>query len=298
VRGSFFLSSYELFYTPLPAGQKRAAKPIIDVGVDRLGDALGGIAVQAALWLVPALITPLPLMASFATAIVAFAVTRLLHSGYLGTLKSSLRERASELSIEELEDDATRTIFLASVPGLDVSRILESSLAVTEGRTRDAGDSGQDAARRSREAQSEDRTPASVPPPDPAAARVRDLRSADPVRVRAALLRAGPLDDAAVAPAIALLAWDEVAEEAIRALREVAPHHTGQLVDALLSPTRRMRSAAASPGCSWRRRDSAPSTVSPPAFPTRASRCATSAPARCAGCWPVPRASGSIARRS
>ena len=40
-RGSLFRSGYELFYTPIPVSEKRAAKSLIDVGVDRLGDALG-----------------------------------------------------------------------------------------------------------------------------------------------------------------------------------------------------------------------------------------------------------------
>ena len=41
-RGSLFRTGYEIFYTPIPADEKRAAKSIIDVGFDRLGDAIGG----------------------------------------------------------------------------------------------------------------------------------------------------------------------------------------------------------------------------------------------------------------
>ena len=41
-RGSWFRSSYELFYTPIPAAEKRAAKSVVDVAFDRLGDAVGG----------------------------------------------------------------------------------------------------------------------------------------------------------------------------------------------------------------------------------------------------------------
>ena len=52
-RGSFFRSGYELFYTPIPAVEKRAAKAIVDVGFDRLGDAVGGGLVRAALFLAP-----------------------------------------------------------------------------------------------------------------------------------------------------------------------------------------------------------------------------------------------------
>jgi len=41
-RGSLFRASYEIFYTPIPSREKRAAKSLIDVGFDRLGDAAGG----------------------------------------------------------------------------------------------------------------------------------------------------------------------------------------------------------------------------------------------------------------
>jgi hypothetical protein len=41
-RGSWFRAGYELFYTPIPAAEKRAVKSIVDVGADRLGDAVGG----------------------------------------------------------------------------------------------------------------------------------------------------------------------------------------------------------------------------------------------------------------
>src|SRR5690242_13865562 len=36
-RGSLFRTGYELFFTPIPSTEKRAAKSIIDVGFDRLG---------------------------------------------------------------------------------------------------------------------------------------------------------------------------------------------------------------------------------------------------------------------
>src|SRR5687767_2805085 len=45
-RGSLFRTGYELFYTPMRAEEKRAAKAIIDVGFDRMGDAIGGSLVR------------------------------------------------------------------------------------------------------------------------------------------------------------------------------------------------------------------------------------------------------------
>ncbi|HEY0991754.1 MAG TPA: hypothetical protein VGD80_32095 [Kofleriaceae bacterium] len=65
-------------------------------------------------------------------------------------------------------------------------------------------------------------------------ARLGALRSADRTRVRAALSE--PLDPTLVPAAVALLAWDEVADAAMAALRQAAPAVIGQLTDALLDP--------------------------------------------------------------
>ena len=42
LRSSLFKTGYEIFFTPIASHDKRAAKSIIDVGFDRLGDAVGG----------------------------------------------------------------------------------------------------------------------------------------------------------------------------------------------------------------------------------------------------------------
>ena len=45
-RGSFFRSSYELFFTPAPPRDKRAVKTFIDVSCDRMGDIAGAAILQ------------------------------------------------------------------------------------------------------------------------------------------------------------------------------------------------------------------------------------------------------------
>ena len=40
IRGSVYRSAYELFYTAVAPADKRAAKSLIDVGVERVGDAV------------------------------------------------------------------------------------------------------------------------------------------------------------------------------------------------------------------------------------------------------------------
>jgi HEAT repeat protein len=76
--------------------------------------------------------------------------------------------------------------------------------------------------------------PGHAPEVDSLVTRVVDLRSEDPAVVRRALSQ-DLLDPLFIAPAIRLLARDDVAEDAVKALRKVAPAAVGQLTDALLN---------------------------------------------------------------
>ena len=92
LRGSLFRAGYELFYTPVPAADKRAAKSIIDVGCDRLGDALGGGAVRLLMAVAPAAAQrSVILSAALACSIGAILAARRLNRGYIQTLEASLR---------------------------------------------------------------------------------------------------------------------------------------------------------------------------------------------------------------
>jgi hypothetical protein len=68
---------------------------------------------------------------------------------------------------------------------------------------------------------------------DPLLLRIAELRSGDAARVRRTLAD-GALTPAVAPHAIALTGWDEVAENALRALQGAGPGITGQLIDALL----------------------------------------------------------------
>ena len=46
LRGSLYRSGYELFYTPMPAAERRSIKAVIDIGADRLGEGLAAAAIQ------------------------------------------------------------------------------------------------------------------------------------------------------------------------------------------------------------------------------------------------------------
>jgi hypothetical protein len=84
LRSSLFRTGYELFYSPMPAAEKRAAKSIIDVGFDRLGDAVGGGLVRLAVVLVPAAQSPaILLLGALCSAGAIYAASR-MNRGYIG----------------------------------------------------------------------------------------------------------------------------------------------------------------------------------------------------------------------
>lgn len=210
VRNSLYRSGYELLFTPLPPRQKRGAKPLVDVGIVRIGDAVAAGLVQAALLLLPAGPNTALLVLSVAFAAAGIALNFTLHAGYMTTLEKSLLSRAVQLDLDEVEDGTTRTTLMHTIGA--IPRVGEGAAVTTDGSAA---------------------APTPSVPSDPVLARIDALRSRDPARVRAALA-AGPLEAAHVPQAIAVLAWDEVAPAALRALKAAAPLHAGQLVDALL----------------------------------------------------------------
>lgn len=223
-RNSLARSAYELLFVPIPPRDKRATKTLVDVGVVRVGDFLGGGLVQIALFTVAAgAVRPMLLAATVMLGLAAVALARRLHVGYLATLERSLMARADQVPADEVEQALTRTALLHSVGDLGLTQL--GTGAAEQGPSATLGPV----------------SPAAVglePPTltaDPELARLAELRSADAARVRAAL-GAGPITPVVAAQAISLLAWDEVARDALTALRPVADGLAGQLVDRLLDP--------------------------------------------------------------
>ena len=215
-RGSLFRSGYELFYTPIPVSEKRAAKSLIDVGVDRLGDAFGAGVVQMMLMLAPARQFAAILVASAGCALLAMLVARRLNHGYIQTLERSLLHRAVELDLADVEDLTTRTIMLRTLRGGPGTN--------TGGRQRAAAGTPQAEA-------------LVIPaPPDPEIQGAVVLRSHDRDRIEALLRREEALPASLVSYVIPLLAWDAVSRDAIHALQKVAEEHVGELIDALIDP--------------------------------------------------------------
>ena len=80
-RGSLFRTGYELFFTPIPSTEKRAAKSIIDVGFDRLGDAVGGGVIWLLIFLPVAQQSAAILSGAIVCSLAALLVARRLNQG-------------------------------------------------------------------------------------------------------------------------------------------------------------------------------------------------------------------------
>jgi AAA family ATP:ADP antiporter len=215
-RGSLYRAGYELFYTPFPAAERRAAKSIVDVGFDRLGDAVGGGLVRMTLFLAPvAAQYPAILGLAIICSAVAIVAASSLNRGYVSTLERSLLDRAVEIDLSDVEDATTRTL---------MTRTLEL------GKTTLAGARP---APRQPIAAGGSMTSLAI---DPEVQDILRLRSGDRDRVAEVLRNDDGLSATLVPHAIPLLAWDPVAKDALFALRKIAEEHVGQLVDALIDP--------------------------------------------------------------
>ena len=214
-RSSFFRAGYELFYTPIPLQEKRAAKTVIDVGFDRLGDGVGGGLVRLAIFAAPASQSSAILTLAIACSAGAILAASRLTRGYVGTLASSLVDLSRHAAAAEGADEKT-TVVGMHAPRADQRPLGERpATAHTDAATARGLD------------------PASL---EPELRDVLSLRSRNRTRVIDVLSREDGLTPGLVPHAITLLAWDQVADSALFALRKVAEEHVGQLVDALLDP--------------------------------------------------------------
>jgi hypothetical protein len=209
-RSSLFRTGYEIFYTPIPADEKRAAKSIIDVGFDRLGDAVGGGLIRLLILLPAARQYYAIMLSAIGCSLVAVWVARRLSAGYIHTLERSLLNRAVELDLGDVEDITTRTVMMKTL-----------AVPYTAGFTID-------------------RTTATTtlgpPVSDPEVQEILALKSRNREKILQVLRQDEGLPGALIPHVIPLLAWDPVAEDAVRALRKVAEERVGELVDALLDP--------------------------------------------------------------
>jgi hypothetical protein len=222
LRGSLFRAGYEIFYTPIPSSEKRSAKSLIDVGFDRLGDAVGGGLVRLALLLAPGYQIRTILYLAIVCAGCGLVVASRLHRGYIQALERSLVNRGLELELSEAEDATTRTAMLRTLTTIQMPaksrRLLESRSAKTDTPTRALSSTG------------------SAPELDEDMRAIVALKSRDRERVRRVLDSDRGLPAVLIPHVIPLLAWDPVAQDAADALRRVAEERIGELIDALIDP--------------------------------------------------------------
>jgi len=236
MRSSLFRSAYELFFTPISPREKRATKTFIDVGCDRLGDAVGAGLVRAVIFLVPqiAVHTVLVVLAAAAGAVAA-VIVRGLHRGHVRALERNLLARAAELNLDTVEVGLASGVVLQTVATIDLRRVLQAAGA-SELALQTVADAKGFRPPESVTTARIRRHTTSPAHRDPLVERIANLRADDVAQVRMALADGGSLPPAAVPHAISLLAWDEVTGSAVKALRAVGPRITGQLIDALLDP--------------------------------------------------------------
>jgi hypothetical protein len=211
-RGSLFRTGYELFFTPIPSTEKRAAKSIIDVGFDRLGDAVGGGLIRLLILLPLAQQSTALLSTAIACSMAALFVASRLNQGYIATLERSLIDRAVELDLDDVEDITTRTAVL---------RTLQSSQMLP---------------RQTRSSAEQSSSSLTVALSDPEIRKILALRSRDRARVLAVLRDEEELSATLVPHVLPLLAWDPVSDDAALALRRVIEMRVGMLSDVLIDP--------------------------------------------------------------
>ena len=212
LRGSLFRSGYEFLYTPVPPADKRAVKTIVDVGFDRMGDAVGAGAVQLMIWLGPALARPEILGLAMVLTAISTTLAMRLEASYRGVLERGLVERAREDGGGNAGDESLMNTMFEGIPSLPEFRTVKTKTmpltAATAGLI-------------------------PVAALDPTTERMADLRSRDTRRVERALSGQDAWDSLLVPQVIRLLAWDEVSVSSRKYLERGGNRILGQIMDSL-----------------------------------------------------------------
>jgi len=207
VRSSLFRSGYEMLYAAVPRRERRATKSVLDVGVERLGDLLGALLLAAITWISAGYSATLALALAVTFGFAGLWISGWLRRGYVQALENSLLSQSMASQASRRFSDYTgalRTFLWKPVPSGEKPELNSppvSAAPVTR---------------------------------DPILNRIAGLQASDATVVRSVLSE--PMPPVLAAHVIGLLAWDEVAGDAIQTLKAMGPRITGQLVDALLDP--------------------------------------------------------------
>ncbi|NNE10609.1 MAG: hypothetical protein HKN20_18755 [Gemmatimonadetes bacterium] len=240
LQSSFFRSGYELLFAPIIPEKKRATKPIVDVGFDRMGDAIGGGIVRLMLFLPVGISHPVMLLGAALVSVVAGFVATTMNRGRAVALEKSLLSQKGALDGAGPDGFRSDPSIMQTLSGVDLSGVdmsLTMNTSSLAGLARDA-DEAESAREKTDDSTGGSGAGSSAPSDirDPLIAAIVELRSGNAKRIRTYIRTNRPLDPHLAAHVIPLLAWDEVSLSAGRALAEIAPAITGQLVDRLLDP--------------------------------------------------------------
>lgn len=214
VSSSLFRSGYELLYTPISPGKKRATKAVIDIACNRIGYGIGSVIILGVVAMATSVdtSTAIVLVLALVTALVGVWMVTRLQGGYVDALATSLRDGSVVLQAEDVVDATTMYTLAQSATALNRHELLQriENHRQSEGLAADTTRN---------EALAEQATA---------------MLSDDPRRVLGALV------DPALSPAlaslvIARLGDDLYARPAYDALARMGDRITGHLVDALVS---------------------------------------------------------------
>lgn len=213
LRGSLYRSGYELFYTPMPEGEKRSIKPVIDIGAERLGDGLAAAGVQ--------LLLSLPAQSVF-TAILGFTGALAAAGAWMALRLDRVYVRVLERGLAHHSANAAEAVAASG----NAENLLETFLFSTVTSTGAAAGAPEIAP-----------ASAALPPVNDLVLRVLvELRSRNTSRIRTALARPEALDPLVTPQVIQLLDRDDVAEAAYNVLCKCGDRGAGQLADGLRDP--------------------------------------------------------------
>ncbi len=110
LRNSAFRSAHELFFTPIPAREKRATKTLVDVASSRVGDVVGGALAALLLAVAGSGARTGMWWACIVLGALGTWIALRLHRGYVATLERNLLQGA--VAVEDVGDAATRSVVL------------------------------------------------------------------------------------------------------------------------------------------------------------------------------------------
>lgn len=234
LKNSIYRSGYELLYTPVNKDEKRNGKLLIDVGVDKFADAIGGLLISFILFVVASKYSNNAIAALVVVlSACAFFIARILHKGYVKQLEKNLGEQAQSINPRQRSlTNASRILETVGEMTIDLSQYLNLSQEDSPQQQPEAKELRK-LSETQKNSQKKTTTALSTPLPK---------QETDPLVTRdkeklvhfLKTLKGQTLKTKQVPQLIDLLAWDEVYKEVISLLHSSPTKFEGQLIDHLL----------------------------------------------------------------